>query len=53
MEPYVENATALAGYDEEIDRNFSFLGREGGCKNGLPPLFVYGMPPLESGEVSA
>ena len=32
MEPYVESATALTGYDEEIERKFQvfFLGG-GGC----------------------
>ena len=34
MEPYVESATALAGYDEEIERKFPFFffGGGGGAK---------------------
>ena len=32
MEPYVENATALASYDEEIERNFRFFGGGGGLQ---------------------
>ena len=30
MEPYVESATALAGYEEEIERKLFFLGGGGG-----------------------
>ena len=30
MEPYVESATTLTGYDEEIERKFPFLVGGGG-----------------------
>ena len=34
MEPYVESATALAGYDEEIERKFQLFFLGGGGRGG-------------------